>query len=155
MDPQKKKIMALFILVSFIFSSFAFAIISSLTGGSNDNSSGGTQLIYDQPLSGADEQKLISSGKVIVKVYIAADCEDCGPAKAEVLKLFSALGSRIVVEIIDTEIFPQEIEFNSIEKFPTIIVLGKGSVKAESVPPLAELVAAACEQFSSKPAACA
>jgi len=145
---------ALFILITFVFSGFAFAIISSLTGGSS-TSGGEEQPIYDQPLSGSDEQNMISRGKVIVKIYTAENCDDCGTAKSEVLKLFSKLGSNIVVENIDTKYFYEEIQSNNLEKFPTIIILGKGSDKIESAPASAELLQKVCGQFSSKPAACA
>ena len=153
MNQKKKQIIALFILVSFVFSGFAFAIISSLTGGGA--SSGEEQLIYDQPLSGSDEQNLISRGKVIVKIYTAENCNDCGPAKSEVLKLFSNLGSNIVVENIDTQYFYSEIQSNNLQKFPTIIILGKGSDKIESAPASTELLQKVCAQFAAKPTGCA
>ncbi len=150
MDDKKKKIVALFILFSFIFSSLAFAIISSLTGGGNTGG-GEEQLIYNQPLSAEQEQKIISSGKVIVKVYTATDCSDCGSAKSEALKLFSKLSQKIIVEDIDTNYFSD----NTISKFPTIIILGAGSDKIESAPTSAELLQKVCMQFKEKPAGCA
>ncbi|HLE07074.1 MAG TPA: hypothetical protein VI933_00450 [archaeon] len=153
MDQKKKQIIALFILVSFVFSGFAFAIISSLTGGGT--TSGEEQPIYDQPLSGSDEQNLISRGKVIMKIYTSENCDSCGEAKSEVLKLFSKLGSNIVVENIDTKYFYSEIQSNSLEKFPTIIILGKGSDRIESAPTSAELLQKVCVQFTAKPAGCA
>ncbi len=153
MEQKKKQMIALFILITFVFSGFAFAIISSLTGGGN--SGGEEQLIFNQPLSPADEQKIISSGKVVVKVYTATDCTDCGSAKSEVLKLFTKLGQSIVVEDIDTQYFYNEIQSNNLEKFPTIIILGVSSDKIESTPTSAELLQKVCAQFSAKPAGCA
>ncbi len=151
MEQKKKQMIALFILVVFIFSGFAFAIISSLTGG---GSVGGEELqsIYNQPLPTADEQKIISSGKVVVKIFTAQNCDDCGPAVSEALKLFQKLGNKIIVENIDTTYFPEEIQVNNLEKFPTIIILGKGSDRLEGSS--AELLQKVCSQFSSKQAAC-
>ncbi len=154
MDQKKKQMIALFILVVFIFSGFAFAIISSLTGGGS-GSSDEEQLIYNGPLSAADEQKLISQGKVVVKIFTAQNCDSCGPANSEVLKLFQKLGQAVIVEQIDTTYFPEEIQNNNLEKFPTIIILGKGSEKIEAVPTSSDLLQKVCSQFSSKPAACA
>jgi len=149
MNQKKKQIIALFILITFVFSGFAFAIISSITGGGNSGEE--EQLIYNQPLSPEQEQKLISSGKVIVKVYTATDCSDCGSATSEVLKLFQKLGSKIIVENIDTNYYQD----NTIEKFPTILILGAGSDKIESAPASSELLQKVCAQFAAKPTACA
>ena len=152
MNDKTKKIVALFILIAFVFSSLAFAIISSLTGG---GSSGEEQLIYNGPLSASDEQKLISQNKVVIKIFTATDCADCGPATSSVLKLFQKLGKNIIVENIDTSYFADEVTSNNLEKFPTTIILGKGSVRIEATISDSELLQKVCGQFSTKPVACA
>ena len=153
MNQKKKQMIALFILITFVFSGFAFAIISSLTGGSAGSQE--EQLIYNGPLAPADEQKIISSGKVILKIYTTTDCSDCGQATSEVLKLFQKFGTGIVVEQIDTTYFPEEIQSNNLEKFPTILILGKSSDRIETIPTGSGLLQKVCGQFKEKPAACA
>lgn len=151
MEQKKKQMIAMFILITFVFSGFAFAIISSLTGGGT-GSGEELQPIYNQPLPASDEQAIISSGKVVVKIFASQNCDDCGPANSEVLKLFQKLGQAVIVEQIDTTYFPEEIQTNNLKKFPTIIILGKGSDRLEGLS--TELLQKVCSQFSSKPAAC-
>lgn len=150
MEYNKKQLIALFILISFVLSGFAFAIMSSLT----DSGDKDEQLIFYQPLAPEDEQKLISSGKVLLRVYISANCTDCGKATSTTLKLFQIFRSRIAVEIINATQFPQVIDLYSIEKFPTILILGKEGKRAEAVPGQEELATAVCSEFQKPPSVC-
>jgi len=123
---DKQKLFAGLILLMFIGSSIAIAFQSgaSILGGEEAKQEP-QQLLYNIPLSSAQESVFITQNYVIVKYFYNANCITCDAVSRSIDKIFTDLNQKIVIERIDTEVYHDEVKAANVTSVPYFYLKGR------------------------------
>lgn len=119
MHLKRNQLFALIILFIFLGSSAAFALLNVIPIQQPKQ-----QLVFDQPLSNADEAKFLQQNKVVMKYFWSDNCTDCPATEATVKQLFQDFGGALVVESIDVDRWPEAATELDVTTVPTIYLKG-------------------------------
>lgn len=114
---SKKQLIAIFIVVMFVGSGIAFAVISALVPADQT-----VAFATDKPLSNYEEAYYLQQNMVVMRYYYSQDCIDCAAVDPIVETLMSHFEGNIYLERIDVVQYANETEgFTP----PTIYLKGK------------------------------
>ncbi|MFQ6009637.1 MAG: thioredoxin domain-containing protein [Candidatus Aenigmatarchaeota archaeon] len=139
----KQKMFVLFVLFMFLGSSAAFALLSAFVPSQEPR----VQLVYEGPLSNAEEAQFFQQNKIILKFFYSDDCEACDDASLLVDDLFQRMKGNMVVERINTFDFPDEASRLGISEVPIFYFRGKTEKKLLGDATYDELLNTACDLF--------
>jgi len=137
----KKQMFAIFMLVTFVGSTAAIAFMSS--SGTEEKEK--VQLIIDTPLANADEATYLQKNYVILKYFYNDECTACDTPMVE--QLVQDLGGTIIIEEIDTTLYPDEAITYSVQSVPYYYFKGSTITKLSGNVTSDELFKAACDIY--------
>jgi len=137
----KTQLFAFFILLVFIGSSVAIAVMSAFAPAQEQK----VKLIYDQPLTNADEAQFLQKNFVVLKYFFSDECETCDTAMVE--NLINDLAGKIIIEKIDTQLYPEEAQTFSVQEVPYYYFKGNSVVKLLGEKTGLELFETACSLY--------
>lgn len=116
----KKQLIAVVVLLMFVGSSIAFALIS--TFGSTKPKE---QFIFDKPLTNSEEAVFLQQNKVVMKFFFLTTCPVCKSMEPVVEELVQEFNGKLIVEMIDARKYRDEATQYNIENVPTFYIKGK------------------------------
>lgn len=146
----KNKIFVIFVMFMFLGSSAAFALMSAFVPSQEPR----VQLVYDFPLTNAQEAQFFQQNKIVLKFFYSDDCSGCDDANLLVDDLFQRMQGEMVVEKINTIDFPDEAERLGISDVPVYYFRGNTEKKISADATYEELVDAACGMFFAENEVC-
>lgn len=144
---KKKKLITLFILIIFSVSTIAFAFLQVFYSGNQEKEKKLMQHIFERPLSIEEENLYLQEDFVVVRFYFSPNCENCAEGEKILEKLYSDLGSRILLEKIDTSAYLFQADI------PSIVLKGKRTVKVSKMD-YDTVKESVCKLFFSPPEKC-
>jgi hypothetical protein len=117
---RKKQLIALFILVTFVGSSAAFALIS-VTGSGKTQA---VQTVFEYPLNNSEEAPFLQQNYVIVKYFWSGNCLDCDLSDQALAGASTELNGTLVVEHIKMEDWANYTAELGITSVPTFYLKG-------------------------------
>jgi len=116
---DKNKLIALFIVVMFVGSGIAFAVISAfLPSGQSQE----MQYIVNGPLENSEEAYFLQRNVVVLRYYYSQDCIDCAEVEGIANYIGEFFQGWVLVEKIDVDEYPEQSEGYEV---PTIYLKGK------------------------------
>lgn len=140
----KKQLFSVFVLVTFLGSSIAFAVLSSSGQTANKTES---PYVVDHPLTNQEEVPYLQQGAVLMKYFYTEDCITCNDTSQMVLSVADYFKGKLVVEFVDKNKYVNESQELNITKIPTMYLKGKSiDIITEDIQPNA-LVSRICYLF--------
>jgi thiol-disulfide isomerase/thioredoxin len=139
---KKKQIIAFFILLMFVGSSVAFAIISVVGGEKKEE----VQTVFDRPLENSEEAPFLQQNYVVVKYFWSDNCFDCDLAEQALNDAKVELGNKMIVEKIKMEDWANYTKELEIDSAPTFYLKGQTVVTTKTTD-RDELVKAICPLY--------
>jgi thiol-disulfide isomerase/thioredoxin len=136
----KKQMFAIFMLVTFVGSTAAIAFMSSF--GTEEEK---VQLIVDKPLTNAEEAAYLQKNYVVLKYFYSDECTACDTPMVE--QLVQDLAGKIIIEEIDTMLYPEEATTYSVQSVPYYYFKGSTITKLSGNVTSVELFNAACDIY--------
>ena len=115
---DKNKLAALFIVIMFVGSAIAFAIISAFLPGTQQEST----YIVNQPLTNSEEAYFLQRNVVILRYYHSQNCFNCAEIEGMVDYLGEVFQGWVFIQKIDVDEYPEESSGYTV---PTIYLKGK------------------------------
>ncbi len=119
MKISKNQIFALFVLIIFVGSSAAFALMNVIEVTPQRQ-----QLVFDGPLSNADEATFLQQNKVVAKYFWSENCTACPDANDTVDSLFNDFGGGLVIEKVDIGQWSDVAEMFEVTEVPVLYLKG-------------------------------
>ena len=138
---RKKQLFALFVLFTFLGSTAAIAVLSAFAPSKEER----TRLIYNEPLTNAEEVPFLQKNFVILKYFYSEECVACDDETVDAL--VQDLGGKIIIEKIDTLLFPEEATTYSVQEVPFYHFKGRSIRKLSGNVSSEELFETACDLF--------
>ncbi len=141
---KQRQAFAIFVLLMFLGSSIAFAVLSLVPIKEE------VQLLYERPLSEQEEAALLQKNIVIAQFFYNDDCKECESVDFILQDLVEEFQGLFVEERINVYDYPQF----DIVSFPTIVLKGKTLDMIEENVTQEELKERICNLYSQLPTAC-
>jgi thioredoxin 1 len=138
----KQQIFALFVLFIFVGSSAAFALLNVIPITKPK-----PQLVFDRPLSNAEEAPFLQQNKVIMKFFYSPECPACATMEPVVDQLVAEFAGSLIVEKINIEEWPDETAAFEITAVPTFYLKGWTVDRVVGEANIDELFSRICELF--------
>lgn len=138
----KQQIFVLFVLLMFLGSSAAFAFMNVIEVNPPKQ-----QLVFDGPLSNADEAVFLRQNKVVAKYFWSENCTACPEAEDTVDSLFNDLAGGLVVEKVDVDKWPEAAEAFQVTELPALDLKGNTIERFDGNFTYDEAYSAICDLF--------
>jgi hypothetical protein len=148
---QKKRLFAIFIAVTFIASSLAFAIEFALP--QNKPTQQETPTVVEKPLADSEEAPYLQRGFIIVRYFYSADCGDCPKVEDAINGLRDDPGN-VLLERIDISEWPDAATTVGVTTAPAVYLKGMSTQLLNGVVTYSDLFNAACPLYFSPPPSC-
>ncbi len=138
---DKNKLIALFIVIMFVGSGIAFAIISSFLPGTQEQEE---SYISNQPLTNSEEAYFLQRNVVILRYYYSQDCFNCAEIEGMVDYIGEMFQGWVFIEKISMDEYP-EASYSA----PTIYLKGKTTKEITSDFDINEIYLDICGMYFS------
>ncbi|MBU5557574.1 MAG: thioredoxin domain-containing protein [Candidatus Aenigmatarchaeota archaeon] len=115
----RQQLFVLFVLIMFIGSGIAYALMSVMEFGQPKQ-----KLIFNGPLSNADESVFLRQNKVIARYFFSENCTTCPEVTKTVGDLFQDFGGNLIIEEIDVDEWPNFTSSLEIKEVPALYLKG-------------------------------
>lgn len=115
----KNKIFVLVVLILFVGSSFAFALVNVFPEEKK------ASYVFDTPLSNQDEAVFLQQNKVVMKFFYSPTCPICENMDPVVDELVNEFGGSLIVEKISVVDYADFATQMDVERVPFFHIKGK------------------------------
>ncbi len=147
----KKQLFAIFVLLTFVGSSLAYAVSVVLGRPPIQEQA---VLISDKPFTNSEVESFFAENVVVADFYYAQDCAKCGPVDSAITGLAQELSGYLAVDKIDAEKYKIIADANDIAQYPTLVLKGISIDTVSGEVSKQELKGRICQLYAEPIAAC-
>lgn len=145
----KNQMFTIFVLLIFLGSSIAFALMSIIPTQKQEVSN-----VFNRPLSEQEEAQIIKQNKVVVKFFYHPTCQTCISMEPVLDEIITEFRENLATERINIQEFEEQVAENDIQYTPTFIFKGKSIERIDGATEKEELVKTICSLYFELPDVC-